>query len=122
MLVIPGKLIAVDTVPVNAVPIVYTKDELVQKVYQYAKISGVKSQTMINVIDCEDTTWTANQQSNIVRGKEREESYGLAQINLPSHPDISYDQAVDPDFAISYMADQLSKGKGNQWSCYRKLY
>lgn len=49
-------------------------------------------------------------------------SYGVAQIHLPSHPNISAEEALDPDFAIRWTAQQFSKGNQGMWSCYRLLY
>ena len=77
---------------------------------------------MISVINCENKEWDTDLQSRIINKKGvREKSYGLSQIHLPSHPNISLEQATDPDFAIEFMAQNLSKGKGKMWTCYRKL-
>ena len=46
-------------------------------------------------------------------------SFGLVQINLPSHPEISREQAEDPVFALKYLQTELKAGRGNQWTCYR---
>lgn len=77
---------------------------------------------MIDTIDCEDVSWKADQQSNITTKDGREESYGLAQINLPAHPEISYAQATTPEFAIEFMAKEMADGKASEWSCWRKLH
>lgn len=56
---------------------------------------------------------------NLVKG-ELERSYGLAQIHLPDHPHISIEQAIDPDFALDFMASNLSKGRTWMWYCIKK--
>ena len=48
-------------------------------------------------------------------------SHGLVQIHLPSHPYVSEGQALNPEFAINFLAENLSKGKGAMWTCYRML-
>jgi soluble lytic murein transglycosylase-like protein len=48
----------------------------------------------------------------------REQSYGLSQINLLAHPEISIAQAEDPQFSLTYLAKGLSTNP-NAWSCYR---
>ena len=49
-------------------------------------------------------------------------SVGLSQINLNAHTNITREQAEDPDFAIDFMAKNLSQGKYNMWyNCSRKL-
>jgi len=48
-------------------------------------------------------------------------SFGLVQIHLPSHPTISKEQALNPEFAVDFLGKKLSEGKGNLWTCYRNL-
>lgn len=48
-------------------------------------------------------------------------SFGLSQIHLPSHRDITKAQAFDPSFAVEFMAKNISIGKGSMWTCYRNL-
>lgn len=62
-----------------------------------------------------------SEKRGIVKG-EREKSFGLAMIHLPDHPDISYSQATDPEFAIDWMASEFAAGRQNQWTCYRILF
>jgi hypothetical protein len=50
------------------------------------------------------------------------QSYGIAQIHLPSHPNITKEQALDKQFAIEFTAKQFAKGNAKLWTCYRKLY
>lgn len=49
-------------------------------------------------------------------------SYGVAQIHLPAHPDISKEEALNPFFAIDWAAQQFAVGHQYLWSCYKKLY
>lgn len=48
-------------------------------------------------------------------------SYGLSQIHLPAHPEITKAEALDPDYAVAYMARMFSIGQHGQWTCYRML-
>jgi hypothetical protein len=48
-------------------------------------------------------------------------SFGLVQIHLPAHPYVLKDQAFDPDFAISFLAKNLARDKGDMWTCYRRI-
>jgi hypothetical protein len=92
-----------------------------------AKEYGVSAQSMLAVIDCESRfepeiqshhTYT---ERNVPRGYkvgDREQSYGLAQIHLPAHPAVTKEQALDPEFAIDFMAKNM-KSNPNMWSCYR---
>lgn len=46
-------------------------------------------------------------------------SHGLSQIHLPSHPNVSEDDAYNPHFALKFLANKLSEGKGRLWTGYR---
>lgn len=45
--------------------------------------------------------------------------YGIAQIHLKSHPDITREQAEDPYFALNWAAQEWQAGRAHEWSCYR---
>lgn len=115
MILLPKQLKADDVV---VKPITYTKSELIQKVYNYAEDYNVSPKLMVSIINCENTDWDTTLQSRFVKKGVQEKSYGLAQINLPAHPDIALEQATDPDFALDFMASNIAKGKANMWSCY----
>lgn len=51
----------------------------------------------------------------------REQSYGLVQIHLPAHPHVSYEEAIDPEFAVEFLAKNIAAGRANMWTCYRKV-
>lgn len=101
-------------------------------VIRLAKKHKVSSEKMWNTLKCENTQLDPKLQSGIkytysdarrgiVEG-QYEKSFGLVQIHLPDHPEISHAQATNPEFAIEYMASEFSKGNADAWSCYRKLY
>ena len=43
-------------------------------------------------------------------------SFGLVQINSCWHPNVSYEQATDPEFAIDFLARNLADKKCYLWS------
>lgn len=99
-------------------------------VEKYAKEYGVSEALISELITLESGgTWNESLQSFCsytvdhpewgVKTGEREKSYGLAQIHLPSHPTITYEQATNGDFSIRFIAKAISEGRGSQWSCYR---
>lgn len=47
---------------------------------------------------------------------QREQSYGIAQIHLLDHPDITYEQATDPYFSADFIAKNWAKHSG-WWYC-----
>jgi hypothetical protein len=48
-------------------------------------------------------------------------SFGVAQINVGSHPDISKAEMFDPIFSVSWAAREFSKGHAHQWSCFHAV-
>lgn len=69
---------------------------------------------MTKIINCE-----SSRNPNAVG--DRGNSFGLVQIHLPSHPSITKEQALDEEYAIDFLAKNLSEGKGYLWTCYRML-
>lgn len=49
-------------------------------------------------------------------------SFGIAQIHLPAHPNISKAQALDPAFAIRWTAQQFAQGHQAMWTCWREAH
>ena len=91
-------------------------------VAQYSAIYRVSDEKMWNTLKCENRDLIFDLQSQIVSNGKQEQSYGISQIHLPSHPDIKKEQATNPEFAVNFMAKSFSKGEQKKWSCYRLLY
>lgn len=51
-----------------------------------------------------------------------EDSWGCAQIHLPSHKTITREQALDDYFAVDFAAKAFANGDMWMWTEYRKLY
>lgn len=89
----------------------FTPAELV--VY-YASVYHVSAQQMTDTIQCE-SRFNPNAVGD--HGK----SFGLSQIYLPAHKNITKEQALDPIFSIEFMAKSFKQGKQNMWTCTRLL-
>lgn len=74
----------------------------------------VSYQVMAKIVRCE-SGWRTD-----AHNPNGEDSWGLVQINLRAHKDIAKEQATDPDFALDFLAKNLSKGHGKLWTCYTK--
>lgn len=92
-------------------------------------LSVERADRMFQTIKCETGgTFDTNIQSFHIdpRTGKREESYGLPQINLPHHPDITKEQATNMDFSLNWMAQIFStadeKTLQGLWTCYRNIY
>lgn len=85
---------------------------------------------MLAVVDCE-SQYDIDVQSqhrytptNVPKGYkvgDREQSFGLVQVHLPAHPNITKAQAIDPEFAVEFLATNLAAGNGNMWSCMKTI-
>lgn len=86
-------------------------DDLIQK---YAEKYDVSEEVLHKVIFCES-------RYNRYAIGDRGHSRGLVQIYDNYHPTITHEQAFDPDFAINFLAENIKKGKGNMWTCFRNI-
>lgn len=98
----------------------YSEQQIAELVSVYSTKYGVNSTKVLETVRCESRF--KNVQSGIVSQGIREDSWGIVQIHLPSHPEISKQQALNPEFALEWMVKQFSLGYAKQWSCYRSLY
>lgn len=84
-------------------------DELISR---YA--TGTKAYEMKRTLWCE--SYYRNVQSYIIdKNGNREDSWGIAQINLYWNPSVTKDQALDPEFSIKWMAERWGKTKWYGW-------
>ena len=111
---IPSEVVNSAEAPAPEKIVYNTKEDLVELTKQYANRYGVSFNTMSRVINCE-SSW------DIEAVGDGGKSHGLVQIHNPSHPKITREQATDPEFAINFLAENLSNGKGNMWTCYRMI-
>lgn len=93
------------------------------KIERYGSKYGVKSEHIYNIIACETAnTFDPNIQSKNYINGIREKSFGLVQLHLTAHPEISYEQATDPDFAIDFLARNLKEGNYWMWTNCSKRF
>ena len=74
------------------------------------------------VITCE-SHWIAGQSNLYYKNTRiREKSFGIAQIHLPDHPEISKEQAMEEVFSLDFIVNEFKAGRACKWSCYKKLF
>lgn len=98
----------------------YEGKTIPELIHLFAVKYNVSEEQMYGTIKCE--TNFQNIQSQIIKNGVREESYGLSQIHIPSHPHITKEQALDPVFSIEFIAKEFSVGHQRKWTCWRKMY
>lgn len=90
-------------------PRVKTIPELIdEKALQY----NVSADVMNKVIFCESSY-------NTFAIGDGGMSRGLVQIHKKYHPTITDEMAFDEEFAIDFLAKNLSEGRGSMWTCFR---
>jgi hypothetical protein len=105
----------------------WTQERIEKEIRKVSDKYGVSYDKMWHTVKCESGFDTDIQSHHILQGK-REESFGLAQFNLPSRNRtvdgkvITKEMALDPAIALDAMAFHFSKGNARAWSCYRMLY
>lgn len=79
---------------------------------------------MYHTLELESDEWK-NGQSQVPSDKGPnglEDSWGVCQIHLPSHKEITREQALDWQWCIDWAADMFKAGEAYQWTEYRILY
>lgn len=85
-----------------------------QIVEHFATQYHVSASEMLNTMQCESSL-------NVGAIGDGGKSFGLSQIYLPAHKNITKEQALDAVFATEYMASEFKKGNKSQWTCARIL-
>ena len=96
-------------------PVVYSTSTAPAIIEAYAIHYGIPAQPLIDTLACESRF---NPDSIGDKGT----SFGLAQIHLPAHPEITRQEALDPLWSIDWAAKQFSEGHASMWSCFNKIY
>lgn len=126
----PAKLIAYDNeMHVAENPIVDREQYVQQLVNVYSVKYGVSGADMMRTLRNENDTFQFDRQSGLKykQGNRwgfpagtQEKSYGICQIHLPDNPDVSYEQAINPEFCVEFMAKEFAKGNQSKWMGYKK--
>ena len=87
--------------------------DVIKYIYNRAQEAGLDGDAIAHTIYCESMFY--NIQSGIVRNGVQEPSFGLAQIHLPSHPNVTVEQAMNPYFAVDFI---IAHWDGDIWHGY----
>lgn len=81
-------------------------------IYYWADFYHVDRQELYDTLKCESSF-----NPNAV-GKAGE--LGISQIFLKYHPEVSSQEALDPDWAIQWTAKQFAAGHADLWVCHTR--
>lgn len=104
------------------VDVEWTEERIQQEVRERSAEYGVSFDQMWGTIMCESHGSTTVQSRHRRPDGTREQSFGLVQIHLPAHPNVSKEEAIDPEFAVTFMAENFAAGRQRMWTCWRQLY
>ena len=96
----------------------WTPERIEKEIDEQAEKYGVSASEMKRVIKCESMGSTTIQSRHIRKDGTREQSFGLVQIHLPAHPTVTKEQAIDPQFAVEWMAKNFAEKRQKMWSCF----
>jgi hypothetical protein len=103
------------------VPEEATENAMTWKLWTLSDHNWTMFEQMYHVIKCESGFQNVQSRLHYKTGG-REKSFGIVQLHLPAHKDITKAQALDPDFALNYIVKEFKAGRQAQWSCFIKLY
>lgn len=92
------------------------RNDIQLAVSKYAFIYNVSEDVLFKVIKCE-----SNFNQYAINDTPKEYSVGLSQLNLKAHKNITIEQAQDIDFAIDFLAKNISQNRGSMWTCWNNL-
>lgn len=101
-------------------PVVYSSSTAQTIIEAYAVKYGIEAAPLLATLSCE-SNYRADARGDFDT-HATPTSFGVAQIHLPAHPDITREQALDPLWSIDWTARQFKAGRQHMWSCYRQLY
>lgn len=118
------------TIPIaHAEERIWTQEEVKQYATEIAEEFGLHKGRFLATLECENrfNTKGQSQHPNRQRMPEwytpvgdplKEQSFGVAMINLPSHPGITKEMSENPLFAIPWMAQKFVDGYAYFWTCW----
>lgn len=89
-----------------------------------ARLHGISVYTFVETMKRESAGFTVIDGQSYIPANGpngREDSWGVAQIHLPSHPEITREQAQDPEWALEWAANEFKNGRASKWTEYRHL-
>lgn len=84
-------------------------------VEHFAAQYHVSAKKLLKTMNCESSL-------NIEAVGDHGHSFGLSQIYLPAHKNITQEQAKNPVFATEFMASNFAKGNAGMWTCARRFH
>lgn len=99
-------------------PVVYSTTTAEDILRAYAIKYAINGDEFVATAKCE-SKFRANAKGDYEDGVPT--SFGVFQIHLSAHKEITKAQAMDPLFAIDWSAKEFAAGRAYEWTCWRNL-
>lgn len=97
------------------VPVVYSTSTAENIIRSYAIHYGINGDELLATLKCESSLDSSSV-------GDHGTSFGVAQIHLSAHKNVTKAEALDPFFSIDWSARQFALGNANIWTCHRLLF
>ncbi len=101
---------------------VYTTPQIMQIIVSAAKENGLNSDHFLSVAQCESGLNPTIQSGYFDKKGIQERSFGLWQIDLDAHPEITLEEANNPVWSTEYASQEWKNDRYKQWECWSLLY
>lgn len=91
----------------------WVKSDIIEMLSYKAIENNIQPKYLIKLAECESSL-IPDIQSNYIQSYGRELSFGLFQLHVKVHKDISIEQAKDPIFNTQWAINEIKKGKAPQ--------
>ena len=92
----------------------WVKGDVKQMIKLKAIENNLNPNYLVKLADCESSL-NPKVQSKFMQSYGREQSFGLFQIHLKAHKNITVQQALDPVFNTTWAIEQIKKGKAPRY-------
>lgn len=84
--------------------------------------NGLNAAHFLAVAECESGLDPTIQSGYKLSDGSQERSFGLWQINLDAHPEITLAEADDPYWSTQWAAKEWVSNRYTQWSCWQQEF
>lgn len=93
---------------------VWVKGDIIQMIAEKAIENNLNPKYLIKLAECESSL-NPIVQSKYIQSYGQEKSFGLFQIHLKAHTDVTVEQAKDPEFNTEWAIEKIKEGKAPRY-------
>lgn len=101
--------------------VILAKSLILDKIHYYSQELGAYEGMVTYIVENESQFNNCAVGDTHITGKDKP-SLGLVQINMLYNASTSPEEALDPDYAIKYLINDLREGNWRKWTTARKFH